>query len=67
MYREFDIEARKLGVFKVETVGDCYGAVTGLPEPQDNHAIVLAKYAIKCLLKFNVLTKRLEATLGPGE
>lgn len=66
MYREFDIEARKLGVFKVETVGDCYVAVTGLPDPRDDHAIVIAKYAVRCLLKFNVLTKRLEANLGPG-
>lgn len=66
VYREFDIEARKLGVFKVETVGDCYVAVTGLPDPCDDHAIVIAKYAVRCLLKFNVLTKRLEANLGPG-
>lgn len=66
VYREFDIEARKLGVFKVETVGDCYVAVTGLPDPRDDHAIVIAKYAVRCLLKFNVLTKRLEANLGPG-
>ena len=66
MYREFDIEARKLCVFKVETVGDCYVAVTGLPDPREDHAIVIAKYAVRCLLKFNVLTKRLEANLGPG-
>ncbi|KAL9179241.1 hypothetical protein ACHAXT_008531 [Thalassiosira profunda] len=66
VYREFDIEARKLGVFKVETVGDCYVAVTGLPDPREDHAIVIAKYAVRCLLKFNVLTKRLEANLGPG-
>lgn len=66
VYREFDIEARKLGVFKVETVGDCYVAVTGLPDPRDDHAIVISKYAVRCLLKFNVLTKRLEANLGPG-
>mmetsp|Transcript_12061 Transcript_12061/g.27486 ORF Transcript_12061/g.27486 Transcript_12061/m.27486 type:complete len:1731 (+) Transcript_12061:313-5505(+) len=66
VYREFDLEARKLGVFKVETVGDCYVAVTGLPDPREDHAVVIAKYAVRCLLKFNVMTKRLEATLGPG-
>lgn len=47
-------------------MGDCYVAVTGLPDPRDDHAIVIAKYAVRCLLKFNVLTKRLEANLGPG-
>ncbi len=66
VYREFDIEASKLGVFKVETVGDCYVAVTGLPDEREDHAITIAKYAVKCMLKFNVLTKSLEANLGPG-
>lgn len=47
-------------------MGDCYVAVTGLPDQRDDHAIVIAKYAVRCLLKFNVLTKRLEANLGPG-
>jgi hypothetical protein len=33
IYHAFDQLARKRGVFKVETVGDCYVAVSGLPEP----------------------------------
>jgi hypothetical protein len=33
IYHAFDQIAKKRGVFKVETVGDCYVAVTGLPEP----------------------------------
>ncbi len=40
--------------------------MTGLPNQRDDHAIVIAKYAVRCLLKFNLLTKRLEANLGPG-
>jgi len=66
VYRAFDLEGSKAGIFKVETVGDSYVAVTGLPDPNEDHAIVIAKYAIKCLLKFNVLSKRLEPYLGPG-
>jgi hypothetical protein len=33
LYGEFDQLASNLGVFKVETIGDCYVAVTGLPDP----------------------------------
>lgn len=36
LYGEFDAVATKRGVFKVETIGDCYVAVTGLPEPQES-------------------------------
>jgi class 3 adenylate cyclase len=35
LYGAMDKAARKLGVFKVETVGDCYVAATGLPDPRD--------------------------------
>jgi len=66
VYRAFDLEGSKAGVFKVETVGDSYVAVTGLPDAREDHAIMIAKYSIKCLLKFNVLAKRLEPHLGPG-
>jgi hypothetical protein len=33
VFHAFDEIAKKRGVFKVETVGDCYVAVSGLPEP----------------------------------
>ena len=66
VYRAFDLEGTKAGVFKVECVGDSYVAVTGLPDAREDHAVLIAKYSIKCLLKFNVLAKRLEPLLGPG-
>ena len=57
--------ARKLGVFKVEMIGDCYVAVTGLPEPSNDHAVVLARFAWKWVL-MTISVCKTEATLGPG-
>lgn len=61
----FDKVARKLGVFKIETVGDCYVAVTGLPEPRKDHAVAMAKFARECMDRMRTITNRLEVTLGP--
>lgn len=41
IYHEFDQIAKRRRVFKVETVGDCYVAVSGLPEPRKDHAVVM--------------------------
>lgn len=35
VYRTFDSLATKFGVFKVETIGDCYVAVAGIPDPTE--------------------------------
>lgn len=37
IYAKFDSIAREMKVFKVETIGDCYVAATGLPIPQEDH------------------------------
>jgi hypothetical protein len=58
--------AKRMGVFKVETVGDCYVAVCGLPERRDDHAVVMARFATDCLNTFKILVKELEWELGPG-
>lgn len=39
IYSAFDKIAYQQNVFKVETVGDCYVAVSGLPDPNDKHAL----------------------------
>jgi Adenylate and Guanylate cyclase catalytic domain len=39
LYFAFDDIAHSLGVFKVETIGDSYVAVAGLPEARDDHAV----------------------------
>ena len=65
IYHAFDEIARRRRVFKVETIGDCYVAVCGLPEPRKDHAIGMARFARDCMTKMNDLTKKLEVTLGP--
>jgi class 3 adenylate cyclase len=65
IYYEFDAIATKRRIFKVETVGDCYVAAVGLPEPRKDHAVAMARFARDCLLKMKHVTTQLEVTLGP--
>ena len=41
-------------------------AVTGLPEPNRDHAVTMVKFAHLCMRKMEKLTKELEVQLGPG-
>jgi class 3 adenylate cyclase len=66
LYRSFDEAAKELGVFKVETIGDCYVAVTGLPDPSADHALVMCKFAVEIRRRMEVLTQELVSSLGPG-
>jgi len=65
VYRGFDRSAQRRDVFKVETVGDCYVAVSGLPEPNKNHARIMCEFARDCVALFTHLVSRLEVILGP--
>lgn len=44
-------------MFKVETIGDCYLAITGVPTPQKNHAVIMTKFAIACMEKMDYLIR----------
>lgn len=66
LYEGFDSIAKRLGVFKVETIGDCYVAVTGLPDENKDRAITMARFASECVSFTNSKTQELEVTLGPG-
>jgi len=65
IYHAFDEIAKQRRVFKVETVGDCYVAVAGLPDRRRDHAVVMGRFAHSCISKFSSLVKQMESTLGP--
>jgi class 3 adenylate cyclase len=65
VYGSFDQIAKRRRVFKVETVGDCYVAVAGLPDPRRDHAVLMARFARDVMMDMYTLTKNLEVTLGP--
>jgi hypothetical protein len=65
LYAGFDEIAKKRGIFKVETIGDCYVAVVGLPMPRKSHAVAMARFANDCRNKMLDLTVELEKFLGP--
>jgi len=65
LYGAFDRIASKRGVFKVETIGDSYLAVTGLPDPRADHALVMAKFARDIRNRMSALTLKLARSLGP--
>jgi len=67
IYGAFDKIAKKLSVFKIETIGDCYVAVTGLPKPQPDHAVVMCKFAASCILKFNQIVNSENILLSLGD
>jgi len=65
MYSAFDKIALRRRVMKIETVGDCYVAVCGLPDPRRDHATVMVRFARDCLDKMYEVLHELTVTLGP--
>jgi class 3 adenylate cyclase len=63
IYSSFDSIAARRCVFKIETIGDCYVAVTGLPDPQKDHALIMTRFANDML---HALQFELKNTIGPA-
>lgn len=46
LFSRFDALCDKHSVYKVETIGDCFMAVAGLPVPDERHPMMLADFAL---------------------
>jgi class 3 adenylate cyclase len=49
LFTQFDLEAQKLGIEKIKTIGDAYMAVCGLPKPCADHAERMATMALRMM------------------
>jgi adenylate cyclase len=47
-FRSMDELADKYGMEKIKTIGDCYMAVSGVPEPHSNSIENAARFALEC-------------------
>lgn len=47
IFTKFDNLCEKHKLEKIKTIGDCYMAVSGLPEPNSNHALAAARFALE--------------------
>ena len=59
LFATFDLLASRHGVAKIKTIGDCWMAVAGLPEPRSDHAPAMAGLAIDLLAEFDRQVARL--------
>jgi len=47
IFTRFDNLCEKHHLEKIKTIGDCYMAVCGVPEPNTNHALAAARFALE--------------------
>ena len=43
---------------------DCYLAATGLPDPQEDHAVLMTKFAIGCMESMRLTSAKLASLYG---
>ena len=68
VFSAFDDLALKHGLEKIKTIGDCYMAASGLPEPRDDHAQAAVRMALEMVATLRAIDERrghcLEVRIG---
>jgi guanylate cyclase len=59
VFSEFDLLTEKFGLEKIKTIGDCYMAVCGLPQPRVDHAQAVADFAREMQNRLQELNQKL--------
>ncbi|MGH2710979.1 MAG: adenylate/guanylate cyclase domain-containing protein [Actinomycetota bacterium] len=65
LFSEFDALVERHGLEKVKTIGDCYMAVAGVPDPRPDHARKAALLALD--MRDVVATSSVAARPAPGD
>jgi len=47
VYSELDAMVDEAGLEKIKTIGDCYMVASGVPEPREDHALALCRFALR--------------------
>ena len=68
IFADFDRLASEHGVEKIKTIGDAYMVAAGIPEPQADHALRIARFALRMLEVVDAIAVvtdvKLEARVG---
>ena len=48
LFSRFDVLVERHGLEKIKTIGDCYMAAAGVPNPHPDHARKAALLALEC-------------------
>ncbi len=63
IFTAFDDLATRHGLEKIKTIGDCYMAVAGLPEPRGDHAAAAARMALEQMAQIDRINSDFRTSL----
>ena len=51
---------------EIETIGDCWLGICGVPNPNPKHALAMTRFAADCVKKMDEIVLSLQSDLGSG-